>query len=206
MSAKFEIYENPGSKLSQKKTYQARIVEGRTVEQDELAELIQKRCTVNAADTIAVLTALSEVMVEVMKEGNRIHMAEVGYFSLALSCTDAGNSDKPDRQAVKLKTVKFQAERQLKKRLEKSLRLEQSRKGSSLHSRNLTHEEIAELLTGYFKENTFITRQKFEELCGFRKSTALNHINRLIDEKVIRNAGTRNQPVYMPVADNTKRN
>lgn len=102
MSAKFEIYENPGSKLNQKKTYQARIVEGRTVEQDELAELIQKRCTVNAADTIAVLTALSEVMVEVMKEGNRIHMAEVGYFSLALSCTDAGNSGKPDRQAVKL--------------------------------------------------------------------------------------------------------
>lgn len=198
MSAKFEIYENPVSKLSQKKTYQARIVEGRTVEQDELAELIQKRSTVNAADTIAVLTALSEVMVEVMKEGNRIHVAEVGYFSLALSCTDVGNSDKPDRKTIKLKTVKFQAERQLKKRLENSLKLEQSRKSSILHSRNLTHEEITGLLTNHFKKNTFITRRTFEELCGFKKGTALNHINRLIDEKIIRNAGTRSQPVYIP--------
>lgn len=202
MSAKFEIYENPVSKLSQKKTYQARIVEGRTVEQDELAELIQKRCTVNAADTIAVLTALSEVMVEVMKEGNRIHMAEMGYFSLVLSCTDAGSSDKPDRHAIKLKTVKFQAERQLKKRLENSLKLEQSRKGSILHSKDLTPEEIAGLLASYFKDNTFITRRKFEELCGFKKGTALNQINRLINEKVIRNAGTRNQPVYIPTEKN----
>ena len=62
-----------------------------------------------------------------------------------------------------------------------------------------TDEEIVARLTAYFSTQTYLTRRKLESLCGIRTTTAVRLLRRLLDEGFLRNDGTRQQPIYLPV-------
>lgn len=55
-------------------------------------------------------------------------------------------------------------------------------------------------LRAYFTEHQLMTRADFQQICGFMKSKAMEHIRRLRAEGKIRNIGIPTQPVYVPVA------
>jgi hypothetical protein len=58
------------------------------------------------------------------------------------------------------------------------------------------------LLTYYFEEKQFMDRREFQQVCHLTKSTALKHINRLVEEKKTQNVGSPKHPLYMPVPGN----
>ena len=65
MTAIYDFYKNPKQKDSTEKTrYHARVVTNQTISTDELARKIHTRGTVTTADVKAVLTSLSDVIVE----------------------------------------------------------------------------------------------------------------------------------------------
>ena len=67
------------------------------------------------------------------------------------------------------------------------------------HSAALSIYEVDALLHDYFDENQYLTRQKFEQLCGFTSTTAARHLKRLIGEGRLINTNTKQSPVYEPV-------
>ena len=55
MAIEYDFYRNPNSQGTNKKRYHARVVSSNRVSTDQLAEEIQKECTLTTADIKAVL-------------------------------------------------------------------------------------------------------------------------------------------------------
>lgn len=98
---------------------------------------------------------------------------------------------------VRLKGIKFRADQALKNEVG-AVKLKNIRHNG--HSRKLSDVEIDMRLRAYFTEHQLMTRVDFQQICGFMKSKAMEHIRRLRAEGKIRNIGIPTQPVYVPVA------
>ena len=87
MAVQYDFYKNPSPKDSQKPVRShARVVPYGTVDTNKLAQRIHSRCTVTPADVKAVLSSLSDVVIEELKDGNRIHIEGLGYRQITLEC------------------------------------------------------------------------------------------------------------------------
>lgn len=71
--------------------YYARAKSSRYVDIDELSERIQRSCTVNGADVVAVLYALQDEMAECFKYGEMVHLGKIGSFQVTLASTGMEN-------------------------------------------------------------------------------------------------------------------
>lgn len=74
------------------KTYNkfyARVVHTSTVETDEMAEIIERNCSVKKSDVLAVLTEMSEVMNDQLQDSKCVKLSGIGTFKLAISCIGA---------------------------------------------------------------------------------------------------------------------
>jgi len=67
------------------------------------------------------------------------------------------------------------------------------------HSSKLSDVEIDMRLRAYFADHQLMTRADFQQICGFMRSKAMEHIRRLKLEGKIRNIGLPTQPIYVPV-------
>lgn len=65
------------------------------------------------------------------------------------------------------------------------------------HSAKLDEEEMKQKLVEYFKTHAFLQRRDFEQLTGFNSSKATRVIRELVKEGMLKNAGTKYQPVYV---------
>ena len=52
-------------------------------------------------------------------------------------------------------------------------------------------------LVEYFKTHAFLQRHDFEQLTGFNSSKSTRMIRELVKEGMLKNAGTKYQPVYV---------
>ena len=62
---------------------------------------------------------------------------------------------------------------------------------------NLIGKEVKQKLAEYFKTHSFLQRRDFERLTGFNSSKSTRVIRILVKEGVLKNAGTKYQPVYV---------
>jgi hypothetical protein len=65
-------------------------------------------------------------------------------------------------------------------------------------SRKISDAEIDSRLTKYFAANSYLTRRKFQGLCGMVVSTAGSKLRQLRTAGRLLNIGTSNQPLYVP--------
>lgn len=96
---------------------------------------------------------------------------------------------------VKLKAIKFKADKELKAELSD---MEFHRSKYRPHSAGLSEVEIDMELTKYFAENQLITRKDFQYLCGMTQITAYRHIKRLIAEKKLQTKELPTNPFIHP--------
>jgi predicted histone-like DNA-binding protein len=199
MAIRFEWYENPvpPEKADEKKIH-ARITLNGKVDTDEICHRIQMRCSLTETDVSAVLNALSHIMGEELADGKQIHLDGIGYFHPTLKCTEeVTTATKRKNTKVKLKSIQFRADQALKNEIGKVELVNIKHNG---HSKKLSNIEIDMKLTEYFADHQLMTRSDFQQLCGFMKSKAMEHIRRLKAEGKIKNIGIPTQPVYVPVA------
>lgn len=193
----FDFYVSPSdSGKGEKEKYHARVVRSHTVQIDDIVNNISKRCTLSKGDIRAVLDELGDELVYNLCEGDRIYLPGIGYFYLSLSAPKDANPKTTRSQNIGIKAVEFRADSILKKGLENHAKLERS--DIKVHSPRLDSYEIDTLLVDYFHKNEFLTRIKFEKLCGFTKTTAQRHLQRLVDESKLVNVNTRHNPIYKP--------
>lgn len=193
----FDFYVSPfDSEKGEKEKYHARVVRSHTVQIDDIVNNISKRCTLSKGDIRAVLDELGDELVYNLCEGNRVYLPGIGYFYLSLSAPKDANPKTTRSQNIGIKAVEFRADSILKNSLENHAKFERS--GIKAHSPKLDSHKIATLLIDYFHENEFLTRTKFEKLCGFTKTTAQRHLQRLLNEGKLVNVNTRHNPIYKP--------
>lgn len=193
----FDFYVSPSdSEKEEKEKYHARVVRSHTVQIDDIVNNISKRCTLSKGDIRAVLDELGDELVYNLCEGDRIYLPGIGYFYLSLSAPKDANPKTTRSQNIGIKAVEFRADSILKKGLENHSQFERS--DIKVHSSRLDSYEIDTLLVDYFHKNEFLTRIKFEKLCGFTKTTAQRHLQRLVDESKLVNVNTRHNPIYKP--------
>lgn len=201
MAVKFDFYQTPVAPGAKKKVcYHARVVGSHTVNTAEITRRIQSACSLTRGDVKGALSALSEILVESLGAGDRVHLEGVGYFQITLECAETHDPAATHAQNVHFKTVKFRPDQILRKELRSEIHT--SRSDAKFHSEQLSDIEIDGKLIEYFQDNPFLTRRRFEHLCGFTRTMALKHINRLIQEKRLKNTNTYNQPIYVPTPGN----
>ena len=143
---------------------------------------------------------LKNEVAQCLLEGKKVHVDGLGFFQVTLSCEEEIRNPKDKRvHRVKLKAIKFKADKELKGEL---CHMKFQRSKIRPHSANLSEVEIDMKLTEYFAENQIITRKDFQYLCGMTQITAYRHIKRLMAEKKLQNKGTIYQPIYTPVPGN----
>ena len=192
MAIHFEWYENPvpPNQPDEKKLH-ARITYNGKIGTDYVRRKIQERCSLTETDVTAVLDALSHVLGQELGDG-------IGYFHPTLKCIEGVTAEtKRKNTKVRLKGIKFRADQALKNEVG-AVKLKNIRHNG--HSRKLSDVEIDMRLRTYFTEHQLMTRADFQQICGFMKSKAMEHIRRLRAEGKIQNIGIPTQPVYVPVA------
>ena len=201
MAVQFELYKTPMPKEKKNKTrYHARPVSFETVNTEKLAYRIHDRSTLRVSDIISTLEELKNEVAQCLLEGKKVHVDGLGFFQVTLSCEEEIRNPKDKRvHRVKLKAIKFKADKELKGEL---CHMKFQRSKIRPHSANLLEVEIDMKLTEYFAENQIITRKDFQYLCGMTQITAYRHIKRLMAEKKLQNKGTIYQPIYTPVPGN----
>ena len=198
MAVQFELYKTPMPKEKKNKVrYHARPISYETVDTENLVYRIHERCSLSPSDVIATLEELKYEVAQCLKEGKKVHIDGLGYLQVTLSCEEEIRDPKAKRvHKVKLKAIKFKADKELKAELSD---MHFKRSKYKPHSTELSNTEIDMELTKYFAENQIITRKDFQYHCGMTQITAYRHIKRLIAEKKLQNKGTTHQPIYTPV-------
>ena len=196
MSIEYDFYRNPNSQGTNKKRYHARVVSSDRITTDELAEEIQKECSLTINDVKAVLIALGDKLAKHLGDGSKVHLEGIGYFQVNLQCKEEVCTTRSVRsENVEFKSVSYRADNELKKHLKKQ-KIQRSQ--TKIHSVEMTEEEIDQKLTDYFKTNDTLTRSQFEVLCTQVKSTAHRILQKLVKDGKLKNVSTKQHPVYMP--------
>ena len=196
MSIQYEFYRNPNSQGTNKKRYHARVVPAGRISTDDLAEEIQKECTLTVADVKSVLIALADKMGEHLGEGRKVYLEGIGYFQVNLRCKEEVRTMSGIRsENIEFKSVSFRADIDLKKNL-KTQKIRRSR--NKPHSMPMTEKEIDAKLTEHFASNPILTRRDFQFLCQQMKPTACRILRKLVEEGKLKNISTPRNPVYVP--------
>ena len=196
MSIEYDFYRNPNSQGTNKKRYHARVVSSDRISTDELAEEIQKECSLTITDVKAVLIALGDKLAKHLGEGSKVHLEGIGYFQVNLQCKEEVRTTRSVRSDnVEFKSVSYRADNELKKHL-RNQKIQRSQ--TRIHSREMTEEEIDQKLSDYFKTHDTLTRSQVEVLCTQVKSTAHRILQKLVKDGKLKNVSTEQHPVYMP--------
>ncbi len=197
MAILFDWYEDPrpSDKQQGKRTLHPRIRYNGTIGTDLVRQRIQERCSLTETDVTAVLDALSHILGEELADGKQVHLDGIGYFQITLQATEPVHSLTTRADKVKLKSINFQADRNLKS-LCMSSHLRRSK--YKPHSASLSEEEIDKKLTAYFATHPVLTRSNMQSLCCFTQSMASRQIRRLKAQGNLQNIGKPTQPIYIP--------
>ena len=186
MAIKFDLFENPVKEGVSAPKLHAKVITKDVVTTREIREAIRKKCTASPADVAAVITALNDELYENLSNGYAVHLEGIGYFSLSLKCAPDINPKYIKDDDVQVRSIKFTPDKDLIDRFQ-SVYLE----------RKLDEEEVKQKLAEYFKNHSFLQRRDFERLTGFNSSKSTRVIRELVKDGVLKNAGTKFQPVYV---------
>ena len=191
MAIKFDLFENPVKEGVSVPKLHAKVITKDVVTTREIREAIRKKCTASPA----VITALNDELYENLSNGYAVHLEGIGYFSLSLKCAPDINPKYIKDDDVQVRSIKFTPDKDLIDRFQ-SVYLER-KVDEAHHSTKLDEEEVKQKLAEYFKTHSFLQRRDFERLTGFNSSKSTRVIRELVKEGVLKNAGTKYQPVYV---------
>ncbi|WP_279104096.1 HU family DNA-binding protein [Bacteroides acidifaciens] len=195
MAIQFEFYKNPQPvKEGEEPSYHPRVVNFQHVTTQRLAREIHMATTFGKSEVEAMLMELSRCMSNHLREGERVHLDGIGYFQITLQATEPIHSLTTRADKVKLKSISFQADRDLKS---SCMATHLRRSKYKPHSVSLTEEEIDRKLTEYFATHPVLTRSNMQSLCCFTQSMASRQIRRLKAEGKLQNIGKPTQPIYV---------
>ena len=191
----YDFYKNPGKENDKPERFHPRVINQGSVDLQFLSKEIEKESTLTSADIEASLTAVTEKIRFHLLKGERVQIKGLGYFSVSLKCIKPDFDPKATRaENIKYKALKFKADKEMRIELQN---LECKRLTKDLSS-TMQGNEIIKKLGKYFKDNKYITRRIMESLCNITPITANRRLNYCIQNNILKNVGTRYNPIYIP--------
>ena len=196
MSIKYEIHSIKNSKGSGKEQEFVRIFDNPPQTDQQLEGHIQDNCSLTKGDVQAALMTLRDCMIHELSCGNRFHIPEIGYFSLAvdLDMPEDKPAEKVRGDYISVRNIKFRPDAELLNEVKTNVRFERAKFSSK--SRQYTEEELLEKIKEYLAVNNCITRRDLERNFGLRQSAALKCLKHFTESGMLKKEGARNSPVY----------
>lgn len=196
MAIKYEIQTIRNSEGSGKERRFARIFGHEPMTAEQIENFIQDNCSLTRSDVRSALVALSDCMLHELRSGNRFYLPGIGYFALSVDLDMPENlpNEKARADYITLRSVRFQPERSLVKKVGQGMRFERAQ--FSTLSRQYNEEDIVAGLRSFFENHIFLTRRNMEQEFGLRPSTARRWLRRLEEKSVLRREGAKNSPIY----------
>lgn len=94
MAVPYKLYQNKSANVGKQGLWYARAAIGENVDMSALSEAIQEKCTVHAADVVAVIKALVGEMTKSLQAGKRVVLDGFGAFKVGITSTGAETRDK----------------------------------------------------------------------------------------------------------------
>lgn len=180
MAIKYDFYRTPSPNAeNEQPKLHPRVISGNTVNTDKMARLIEHSSSLTEGDAKAALNALCRIMTNELQAGNRVHLDGLGYFYLTLTAPPVESEKEIRAESVKVKSIAFLPEITFKQQFDRVTIRRTKRKN---HSQLLSNTDLDKILTAYFKENPYISRKTFQEICGLTKSTTTRRIKKLTEE------------------------
>jgi len=88
----YRLHQSTNEDPSMNGKWYARAVPTGCVETKELAEIMQRNCTVKKADIVAVIAELVDTMREQLQQSHRVKLEGLGSFKLGLTSTGAATA------------------------------------------------------------------------------------------------------------------
>ena len=150
---------------------------------------------ISVADLIGALDALKEAMIAELKEGGRVHLPGLGYFSLSIK-GEVYQDAKTQRYRLRfprIRKIKFLPERTLMKRLADT---HFANAGST--SLTLSEMEIDNALRLLFAQQQVLTVGQLQDYLHLRHTFAYRLVKTLEKKGKIRNIGSVYRKVFVP--------
>ncbi len=170
------------------------------ISDEQLAQEIEKTCTLNRADVKAVWAALREFMVSQLTGGHRFHLPEIGYFSLDARCLppDELPYGKITGKDIRLHGLRFQPEKKLMKEIDRGVRFTKS--AFTSRSKKYGEGELWALLQDYFTRNRYITASSMRATFHLTKYMAAKWLALFTADGRLVKDGSDRHPTYFPSA------
>ena len=196
MSIKYEIHSIKNSKGTGKDQNFVRVFEHAPQTDRQLENYIQSSCSLTNGDVQATLMALRDCMMQELSHGNRFHIPEIGYFSLAvdLDMPDGKPMEKVRGDDISVRNIKFRPDAELLREVKRNTHFERATFSSK--SRQYTEQELLAKIKAHLATNNCITRRDLELELGLRQSAALKCLKHLTETGVLKKEGAKNSPVY----------
>ncbi len=81
----------------------------------EVVEAVQKRTSISEHDTLAVISALSVLIPEYLKNGHTVHLDKLGIFRLGINSEGHEQQDDVSAESIKSKRIRFLPAVEMKK-------------------------------------------------------------------------------------------
>lgn len=196
-SIKFDFYRNPSkaNKGNEEESYHVRINNAQIVDLKELVKRIHKSCSMTPSDVHGVLIALKDEISYALAEGNKVNIDGLCQFRLILGAKKGGKCNgEENARSLGFKNIKISPYKEFNEMTKEKL-IPLSREDGK-HSIVIKDEEVTTRIVEYIKKNGSITRKKIEEICSLTRYKASQHINRLLEDKILVNIGYKTHPVY----------
>ena len=190
----FDFYTVPNAKNKDEMTYCVRPVVQRTITANDIAMRIEKECTLTRADVKAVIEALSTHIANCLANGERVHLPNLGYFTLKLKSDVKIEPDKTKANHIPYDTTGFIPDKGFNDQLMNMT----FRRCSLKHNKRPTEETVLEKLKEFFDSGkTLFVRTYIEDEFGISRSTAQRIIKDLLTSRKIVNENTKRNPIYV---------
>ena len=175
----YDFYENPSMAVVNKGSkYHVRILNSSVLGIKDLAERIAKHTTGSEADVMLVMTALRQVIVDELSDGNSVSIDGICRIEPTLGVINGPCEGKERGNSIHLKTLRSHPVKSLIEDVR--AKLGSCSHKQTVHSCDISEIETYDWLTEYFKTHTEVTRRDVENGVGLTRYMATKYMNKFV--------------------------
>ena len=197
----YDFYANPSKAVEHKGSeYHVRILGSKTVDMKDLAERISKFTTGSEADVMLVMTALRQVIVDELSQGNSVSIDGICKIRPSLGVKDGVCTGTEKGNSIQLQKLNAVAVKSLFE--EVSAKLRPCSHKTTTHSEGTSEIETYGWLTEHFKTHAEVTCKEVQEGFGLTYYMANKHLSKFVAEGKLRCPLKGCKTLYVPVPGN----
>lgn len=199
MSAEYDFRRKPNEKKDgELQPLYPRIVSKGTIDSKQLFREIAEASSFTVGDLEGMVVALQEKISYYISEGYHVKLGKIGYFSASLKARPVMNKKEIRSSSISFDSINFRATPFFKGRCTGTI----VRAMSGFQESDDVSEEVRmKRLESFLSKNYFITRSEYCQITGLLKGKALQELNSLVKNGILRTRGRGTHITYL-LADN----